>query len=418
MVRCGDQGLDKIASCGDIRVCSTEKSTHYQKLSSYLPGKNLIPISSREQLREAFANGTCNVIAHEGYNLAESLVRSAGYEGEYLVGATLFSKEPLAMVTRQEDTELSDFVNSVLASLIVAEASNITQSTAEKFPQTEVWSEYPTMFRDAVAAVGNYGEVFARYMEIYTPRQGLNLINYGAGGLLYSIPLGNPEGSVGTPGTTLVAISERAKLRCGLRPNRPGFAVLEVDKLNGMEVDYCRALAASIFYGRTDQVEFITVSDQREGLALLASGELDVFAGATWNLQTDVRIPGIGEGFTLTQPFFYKPATSGVGEGGDENLCLATRQVDPVWSAFVYWISAAIIQAEEHGITQGMSNFMPDVTVFGPDFSLIFQDAILAVGNYGEMYSRNLENAIPRSGRNQLNGNKASQLYPLPGIFP
>ena len=135
-VECGDQGLEDIAACGDIRVCVVERSTHQEKLSSFLPGQQLIAVKSRADLRQGLRNNTCNVIAHEGYNLAESLVREAGYEGEYMVGKTLFSKEPLAMITSTNDPQFSDFANSVLRSLFVAEAYNITQFTADQFDQT------------------------------------------------------------------------------------------------------------------------------------------------------------------------------------------------------------------------------------------------------------------------------------------
>ena len=88
-----------------------------------------------------------------------------------------------------------------------------------------------------------------------------------------------------------------------------------------------------------------------------------------------------------------------------------------MWSSFVYWVVEALVQAEEAGVTQGMSNGMPSVNLFGEEFALMFQDATLAVGNYGEMYNRHLIDRIPRSGRNRLNSNVGPQLYPMPGLL-
>ena len=103
-----------------------------------------------------------------------------------------------------------------------------------------------------------------------------------------------------------------------------------------------------------------------------------------------------------------------------ENLCLVTRQDDPEFSSFVYWVIDSLIYAEELGITQATSNRMPDVKLLGPDFSKIFRDAVFVVGNYGEIYDRNLGSILNRSGtRNLLNNNSGPQLYIPPGFdFP
>ena len=81
---------------------------------------------------------------------------------------------------------------------------------------------------------------------------------------------------------------------------------------------------------------------------------------------------------------------------------LETRQFDPQWSSFVYWVVASTIYAEVEKITQSSSNAMPDVKLFGSNFRRMFRDAILTVGNYEEMYARNVEAIVPRSGFNLL----------------
>lgn len=425
-VECGDQGLEYIAACGDIQVCVVADSTHQQKLSSYLPGRQMTAVKSRELLREALANGLCNVIVHEGYNLAEPLIREAGYTGEYLVGKTLFSKEPLAMITSPRDTQFSNFANSVLQSLIRAEAKNITQSTAEQFDQTGAFGEpYVDMFRHAVAAGGNYQELWHRHMEEYLERQTLNLINYespNATGLLYSHPYGSITGSFGKPGNTLLEVKSRGQLRCGIIARGPGFAELDVNgTFAGIDADFCRAVTASVFAGFVDGVEFIEVNDEQEGFERLAAKDFDLFAGALWNLENDVSVPGVDQGFFFSQPYFFGDSSSNstgkISSHVEGQHCLATTEDDHLWSSFVYWITAAVFDAEEVGITQGMSNNMPDVFIFGGDFLLMFQDAILAVGNYQELYEKNLGRIIPRSGRNLLNGNVGPQLFAMPGIM-
>lgn len=63
-------------------------------------------------------------------------------------------------MTAAGDSIFGDVVNAVVHSLFVAEQHNIIQATAHLFPQTTVFGEeYKDIFRSAVAAVGNYGEI-------------------------------------------------------------------------------------------------------------------------------------------------------------------------------------------------------------------------------------------------------------------
>ena len=95
-------------------------------------------------------------------------------------------------------------------------------------------------------------------------------------------------------------------------------------------------------------------------------------------------------------------------------FALATREDDFQWSAFAYWIVTATFSAEEENITQSTSNKMPLVNLFGPDHSRMFRDAIVATGNYGEIYARSMQSFVPRSGRNLLNDNSMGPQFYVP----
>lgn len=108
---------------------------------------------------------------------------------------------------------------------------------------------------------------------------------------------------------------------------------------------------------------------------------------------------------------------TGSGRFSKDPLALVTRQDDPQWSAFVYWIVSAIFYAEEEGITMATSSQMPIVNLFGPLNTRIFRDAVEAVGSYAEIYERNVGDEVERGGLNTLNTNLlTAQHYPLPGL--
>ncbi len=79
---------------------------------------------------------------------------------------------------------------------------------------------------------------------------------------------------------------------------------------------------------------------------------------------------------------------------------------DPVWSDFVYWVVEALFIAEEQ----------PTTHLFGPLFRGVLQNAVSAGGAYNELYSRNLEDIVPRAVLNLLNNGSQPQFYPLPGL--
>ena len=86
-----------------------------------------------------------------------------------------------------------------------------------------------------------------------------------------------------------------------------------------------------------------------------------------------------------------------------EPLTPVTREDDPEWSDFVWWIVTSTFYAEEENITQSTGGTMPLLSLFGSSFVNAFRRAIEAVGNYGEIYERNMAQVLPRSGANLLN---------------
>merc|ERR1712032_823946 len=288
--------------------------------------------------------------------LAEKFIRGAGYNGSYTIGKNLWSKEPKCMVTRGDDPQWSDFVNYVLQSLYTAESKNITQSTAHLFTKTRVFGkQFEYMFVNAIAAVGNYGELYKHTMGQILPRNESpgDFINVkGTSGLIYSRPFGSRfyDGPKPERGSTLASIVERGYLVCGIMA-RPGFGELDPTTKNwsGLDADYCRALSSCIFsnsFSRDDErVVFVNLSATNEEFVALSNRTIDVLSGGDLNIITDVAESITREGFTFTQPYFYsRPRETDTEEGEEDGpylprtIALATRQDDAHWSSFVYFV--------------------------------------------------------------------------------
>lgn len=93
-------------------------------------------------------------------------------------------------------------------------------------------------------------------------------------------------------GVTLKTVMERGKLVCGVNSQVPGFGYVDASgNFAGIDVDYCRALAAAIF-GDATKVEFRPVT-AAERFTALQSGEIDILSrNTTWSLVRDTELGG------------------------------------------------------------------------------------------------------------------------------
>ena len=257
----------------------------------------------------AFTDGICNVLAGGQFEISERVVRTNGYTGNYTIGTTVLSKEPLALTTRDDDPTWSDFVNWVLLSLMFAEEKQITQTGAFALRTTNAFGpQFSGMFVNAVSAVGNFGEMYARHLETLLPRQPINMINEGNSALIYAHPFGDAStlGRATPSDSTLELIRRRGWLRCGVR-RLVGFAEFDTltQEWSGLDVDFCRAISAAIFNGRFNNIDFIEVS-ATERFVSLNTFVVDVLCRTTTaTFERDVLIPSVGTGFSFSQTTLY-----------------------------------------------------------------------------------------------------------------
>jgi general L-amino acid transport system substrate-binding protein len=125
--------------------------------------------------------------------------------------------------------------------------------------------------------------------------------------LFLSVLLGLLPGLPAWAGDTLDAVRARGVLRCGVSEGIPGFSFQDAGgRWRGMDVDFCRALAAAIL-GSPEKVRFVPLRASARFPALRA-GQIDLLArNTTWTLMREaalgVQFPAIlfhdGQGFMV-----------------------------------------------------------------------------------------------------------------------
>ena len=291
--------------CANTKICVVQSTMDEEVLMELFPTEALVLTPTLADLYANFAGSACDVIAGGQFEIGERTVRRNGYNGTYLLSTEQLAKHPYTLVTRSIDPVWSDFVNWVLRSLMQAEESSITQSFASlTVGSTDVFGvEFSDMFKEAITAVGNYGELYMRHLGSILPQQDINLINDGNRPLLYSYPFGNvsPSNRAVPDSPTLRRLQEQNEfglpLRCGVT-KFGGFADLNTttQEWSGLDVDVCRAISAALFDGKVD-VEFVELMGSTRWNAL-ASESVDIVTAKT-TLTFD-RDAGIGLSFTQT----------------------------------------------------------------------------------------------------------------------
>jgi hypothetical protein len=197
---------------------------------------------------------------------------------------------------------------------------------------------------------------------------------------------------------TLDDVMGRGFIQCGVDENAPGFAQQSgKNEWIGINADFCRALAAALF-GDSSRAKFFPLTSE-ESASTLSSGDVDVLLHtAPWTMSRDTSL-GLKFVDVLVFDDSAKPA---------HLIGPVVRQGDDAWFNVVRWVRAALINSEMLGITKASAEKSTDIPAvkkvlgqqLGADGNSFGQalglpdawarNAIAAVGNYGEIYERNL----------------------------
>ncbi len=127
-------------------------------------------------------------------------------------------------------------------------------------------------------------------------------------------------------GKVLDGIKQKGAVTCGVHTGRAGFALADsAGNWSGLDVDYCRALAAAVL-GDAAKVKYVPTSGQTR-ITALQSGEIDVLArNTTWTYMRDTSLGlfWVGINFYDGQAFIAKkrPGLTSVKQLSGATICV------------------------------------------------------------------------------------------------
>ena len=204
-------GLASAAELGGASVCIQLGTTTELNLAEFFRRRGLeyepVPIETNAEAQFAYQGGRCDVLASDASGLAA--IRSTLADPDaHMIFPEIISKEPLGPVVREGDEQWADIARWVLNALILGEEHGLTRANVAA--QAAAGSELTVVNRllgregsagqdlgldaewavRALAAEGNYAEIFERYVGAGSKlglARGLNAL-YRDGGLIYSPP--------------------------------------------------------------------------------------------------------------------------------------------------------------------------------------------------------------------------------------
>ena len=205
-------GVSSALELDGSAVCVAEGTTTKLNLEDYFRQNNMgLELLSYEETSEtylAYEQGLCDATTIDKSQLAGIRSGFANPE-EHIILPETISKEPLSPMVPRGDHSWTALVNLVFYALINAEELGVTQANVEEmrnsdnievrrllgtegaFGQVDLGLK-PDFAVDVIRAVGNYGEIYDRYMgpqgESFTLPRGLNNL-WTKGGLIYAPPM-------------------------------------------------------------------------------------------------------------------------------------------------------------------------------------------------------------------------------------
>ncbi|PHP27157.1 amino acid ABC transporter substrate-binding protein [Limimaricola cinnabarinus] len=204
-------GVSSAKDLDGATVCIQTGTTTELNLADFFRNNNIsyepVPVETNAEAQQQYLAGACDAYTTDASGLAAT---RATFEnpGDHVILPEIISKEPLGPLVRHGDNEWGDIVRWTLNALIAAEEFGVTSANVNELasaPGTNpevnrllgTEGELGAMIglendwaKRAIAAGGNYGEIFEKNIGENTPiglARGLNA-QWTNGGLIYAPP--------------------------------------------------------------------------------------------------------------------------------------------------------------------------------------------------------------------------------------
>ena len=178
-------------SCVNTKICVRHGTSWLNSMRNHLqiPESNVVVSKSISDGLAKFAAGECNVMAGEQPYITQSTLEQGGFDfsnEEYFLGSKKFTKEPLSIMSRSDDSQFSDFLRWIVWGFFHAEENDIGKENSWEMPERALFGPgMARMWQNAVKESGNYGTMYQANLESLLRRRGQNLLNDKGGPQLY-----------------------------------------------------------------------------------------------------------------------------------------------------------------------------------------------------------------------------------------
>ncbi len=205
-------GIGSATELDGASVCIQTGTTTELNLADFFRVNGIsyepVPIETNSEARAAYEAERCDVYTTDASGLAATRTTFED-PSMHMVFPEIISKEPLGPLVRHGDDQWADIARWTLNALITAEELGVNQANVAEMAAAA--GDHPEINRmlgtegsmgemlgldaqwaaRAIAAEGNYAEIFERYIGADSPLElgrGLNAL-YTDGGILYSPPI-------------------------------------------------------------------------------------------------------------------------------------------------------------------------------------------------------------------------------------
>ncbi len=207
-----DSGIETLEDLDGATICVTSGTTTELNLADAFRQRGLdftpLVFEDTSTVYDTYETGGCDAATSDLSQLAAIQSGFADPDAHRILDVTI-SKEPLTPAVPHGDEQWFDLVKTVLSVLINAEELGVTQENVAEMVESEnvqvrrllgAEGEFGQadlgldrdFAVDVISAVGNYGEIYDRYLgpegASFTLPRGLNRL-WTEGGLIYAFPL-------------------------------------------------------------------------------------------------------------------------------------------------------------------------------------------------------------------------------------